>query len=117
MSVDLVNKAARVGIRQVVPMDVEPAELLESINIASSLERQRSIDLNLAPAPVPAPSAFSAARAHRKTTVSVNTAVALAKKGKRVMLIDCDLQFGDVNLLLDLERRIPSLSLFRSAAE
>ena len=104
MSVDLVNRAARVGIRQVVAMDIESLELLECINMASSLERQRSIDLNLGTRTRSRTIGFFGGKGGTgKTTVSVNTAVALAKKGKRVMLIDCDLQFGDVNLLLDLE--------------
>ncbi len=37
-----------------------------------------------------------------KTTVAVNTAVALAKMNKRVALLDFDLQFGDVGVFLDI---------------
>lgn len=37
-----------------------------------------------------------------KTTLAVNTAVALAKQGKRTVLVDLDLQFGDTSLLLNL---------------
>ncbi len=104
MSVDLVNKAARVGIRQVVDMDVEQDALVESINLATSLERQRSLDLNLGTRTRSRTIGFFGGKGGTgKTTLAVNTAVALAKKGKRVMLIDCDLQFGDDNLLLDLE--------------
>ena len=104
MSVDLVNKAARVGIRQVVQMDVDPQELFETINMANNLERQRSMDLNLGTRTRSRTIGFFGGKGGTgKTTISVNVAVALAKRGKRVMLIDCDLQFGDVNLLLDLE--------------
>ena len=39
-----------------------------------------------------------------KTTVAVNTAIGLAQKtGKRVAVMDLDLQFGDVGLMLDIE--------------
>ena len=104
MSVDLVNKAAQVGIRQVVDMLIEPQELTENIVSAATLERQRSSDLNLGNRTRSRVMGFFSGKGGTgKTTLSVNTAVALAKKGKRVMLIDCDLQFGDVNLLLDLE--------------
>ena len=37
-----------------------------------------------------------------RTTLSVNLAAALAAKGKRTLLIDASLQFGDVALTLDL---------------
>ena len=38
-----------------------------------------------------------------KTTVSTNLATALAATGRRVLLIDLDLQFGDVGLVLGIE--------------
>lgn len=104
MSVDLVNSAAKAGIRQVVEMDIEPHELAESIILAASLERQRSSDLKMGSRTRSRVIGFFCGKGGTgKTTMAVNTAAALAKKGKRVMLIDCDLQFGDVNLLLDLE--------------
>lgn len=37
-----------------------------------------------------------------KTTLAVNSAVALAEQGKRVVLVDFDVQFGDASLLLNL---------------
>lgn len=104
MSVDLVNKAAKAGIRQVVGMDIDPQELADSIILAASLERQRSSDLKMGSRTRSRVIGFFCGKGGTgKTTMAVNTAAALAKKGKRVMLIDCDLQFGDVNLLLDLE--------------
>lgn len=38
-----------------------------------------------------------------KTTISVNTAVALNKHNLKVAIIDLDLQFGDVSLLFDVQ--------------
>lgn len=104
MSVDKLSKAAQVGVRQVVDMAIEPQELTANITSAAALEKKRSADLNLGTRTRSRViSFFSGKGGAGKTTLSVNTAVALAKKDKRVMLIDCDLQFGDVNLLLDLE--------------
>lgn len=37
-----------------------------------------------------------------KTTIAVNLAVALQKKGMRVVLLDLDLQFGDVGVFMDI---------------
>lgn len=104
MTVELVNRAALSGIRQVLLLDTEQSELLESIRLVVNLERQRVSDLKVGPRSRSRTISFFCGKGGTgKTTLSVNTAVALAKKGKRVMLIDCDLQFGDVNLLLDLE--------------
>lgn len=48
---------------------------------------------------------FSAKGGCGKTSLAVNTAVALAEKGKKVAIIDLDLQFGDVPTFMDLEPR------------
>ena len=48
---------------------------------------------------------FSAKGGIGKTTIAVNTAVALAEKGKKVAIVDLDLQFGDVPTFMDLEPR------------
>ena len=47
-----------------------------------------------------------------KTLVSTNLAVALARRGKRVVLVDLDLQFGDIGLALGItpERTIYELA-------
>jgi pilus assembly protein CpaE len=49
-----------------------------------------------------------------KTLTSCNLAVALAKKGKKVALIDLDLQFGDVGLSLGVRPELTIADLARS---
>lgn len=39
-----------------------------------------------------------------KTTIAVNTAVALQSQGKKVAIIDLDLQFGDVGVFMDVPK-------------
>ncbi len=46
---------------------------------------------------------FSAKGGVGKTTVAVNYALSLARRGKRVALVDLDLSFGDVGLLLGVQ--------------
>ncbi|MCF8563835.1 response regulator [Alicyclobacillus tolerans] len=52
-----------------------------------------------------------------KTTIAVNTAVALAEQGKRVVLVDFDVQFGDTTLMLNLSPERTVLDLVRESTE
>ncbi len=45
-----------------------------------------------------------------RTTIAVNLAVAAAKQGKRVALVDGSLQFGDIAVMLNLDPRHRSLA-------
>jgi pilus assembly protein CpaE len=38
-----------------------------------------------------------------KTTIATNVAAALMREGTKVLLVDCDLQFGDVGVFLNLQ--------------
>ena len=106
ISVDLVNKAAQFGFRKVMPLDIPPQELEETINTIYTLELERNIDSNASKkVRSKVISVFSGKGGTGKTIVAVNLSTALAKLGKRVFLIDTDLQFGDVALAMDIEAK------------
>ena len=103
VTVDLVNMAAQAGIRQVMDIGIGGAEFCENINNIVARERKFS------------PSAtaerktrsnvyafFSGKGGVGKTTVCTNTAVALSSQGKKTLIIDLDLQFGDADMALDV---------------
>lgn len=48
-----------------------------------------------------------------KTTIAVNLAVKLSQMGKKVCLIDLDLQFGDVGVFLDIDAKDTLAELIR----
>lgn len=104
IDVDLVNKAAQYGFRRVLPLDTQPAELEDIISKIYSLELERNMDKNASKrVRSKVISVFSGKGGTGKTTVAINLAAALSKAGKRVFLIDADLQFGDVALAMDIE--------------
>ncbi|HOL78754.1 MAG TPA: AAA family ATPase [Clostridiales bacterium] len=104
IDVDLVNKAAQYGFRRVLTLDTQPAELEDIISKIYSLELERNMDKNASKrVRSKVISVFSGKGGTGKTTVAINLAAALSKAGKRVFLIDADLQFGDVALAMDIE--------------
>ncbi len=44
-----------------------------------------------------------------KSTVAANLAIAMARKGKRVVLVDCDLRNPTVSQIFDLKQKVPGL--------
>lgn len=105
ISVELVNRAAGYGIRKVIPFsDITAEQFSDELQQVFELEKQRSLDTNEGKKTrCKVLGFFSGKGGTGKTTVAVNTAVALAKAGKRVMLVDLDLQFGDVAISLDTD--------------
>ncbi len=107
INVELVNKAAQYGIRKVLPIDgISTEEFSESIKTVYSLEQQRILDTNEGKkVRCKAIGFFSGKGGTGKTTLAVGVAAQLARSGKRVMLLDLDLQFGDVLMALDLDTK------------
>lgn len=107
ISVELVNKAAQYGIRKVLPLDgIDREEFSKNIDTAFKLEQQRVLDTNEGKrVRCKALGFFGGKGGTGKTTVAIGVAAQLARAGKRVMLLDLDLQFGDVAMALDLDTK------------
>lgn len=118
VELDLMDLAMNSGIRKVLPFKISPEELQEHIRQANSLEKQRckSVpqDRVLSSKVI---SFFGGKGGVGKTTVAVNTATALSQMGKKTIIIDCDLQFGDINLLFDIEPKDTILELVQERGQ
>ena len=100
-----IDQAMQAGIRKVITWPSGSSMLLENIKLFNSLEKmrisnskQRKVNWESKVITV-----FGTKGGIGKTTTSVNLAVALARTGKKVALIDLDLQFGDIGVFLDIE--------------
>jgi pilus assembly protein CpaE len=110
LTADVMQQALRSGVDDVVAVSAEDAELLDAISRASARVLARG------PSPVVTPlagtpqmpgrvvSVFCTKGGTGKSVVAINLAVALAKRTiQPVVLVDADLQFGDVALMLQLQ--------------
>lgn len=103
VTVDLVNSAAQYGIRRVVDVKVAAQEFCNSLKKIVTSERKFSKKINVErKLRSYICSFFSGKGGVGKTTVSTNLAISLASRGKKTLLIDLDLQFGDADMALDL---------------
>ncbi|MDD4689584.1 MAG: AAA family ATPase [Eubacteriales bacterium] len=103
INLELLTRAMECGIRQVVGTGSDAAKLKEAIFKSHNIESQRVGDRETHSLQRKVISYFGGKGGTGKTTVSVNTAVALANAGKKTVILDLDLQFGDVPILLDIE--------------
>ncbi|WP_312653297.1 AAA family ATPase [Aminipila sp.] len=106
MDVDILQKSIKVGAHNVIEFPTSPKEFAEyiksvyhneSIRINSLNEKQNIAWMSRVV------TVFGAKGGLGKTTIATNLAVKLAEKGKKVALIDLDLQFGDIHIFLDIE--------------
>jgi len=97
------TKAMQIGVRNIFPADVTKNDIRKAIIDGVEFEHKRFADERPKDTNCRVFSFFSGKGGVGKTTIAVNTALGLAMKGKKVLIIDGDLQFGDVNLHLDLE--------------
>ena len=104
VTVDLVNYAARFGIRQVLPLDMKDNEFYSRVVQVNEYEKVIQAQLNIQKRVRSKVIAFFGCKGGTgKSVMATNLAVALSKRGSNVILLDMDLRFGDQNILLDLE--------------
>src|SRR5438067_6239341 len=107
LSTDLFRQALRAGIRDVLPAPVDTTQLAEAVRrVVGSLSATRM------PTPGYAEPAgelghvvtvFSTKGGAGKSVIAANLAVVLARRASRpVVLVDADLQFGDIAVMLKL---------------
>ena len=117
ITVDLVSNAARFGVKGVIPMETNAEDFEKELLNIFDLERQRRLDTNESKnIRSKVLSFFGGKGGTGKTTLAVNAATQIAKLGKRTMLIDLDLQFGDVTMALDLNPRNTIVELVQDRA-
>jgi pilus assembly protein CpaE len=112
LTAEVLQGALRAGVDDVVAVTAEDSELLDSVSRAAARVKVRRPAVVVPPPPpaaaAPGPkgrviSVFCSKGGTGKSVVAINLAVALAKRTiQPVVLIDADLQFGDVALMLQL---------------
>jgi pilus assembly protein CpaE len=104
VALDVVRRMMRIGVKDIFPQPLQTQELLSEMARAVSAKRERIKASQGAKGGV---TAFIDAKGGvGSTTLAVNVAHVLAEKHKaEVLIIDFDLQFGDVALSLDLHPR------------
>jgi len=103
---DLLHSALRAGVDDVVASSSSPAEIEAVFKDALDKANRRSgghPETGGASAPGTVVTVMSTKGGVGKTVVATNLAVAMASLGKTVALVDLDLQFGDVGIVLGLE--------------
>lgn len=100
------QQAVKAGIRNILKWPVKQEELFEDIRYLYNIETVRSNRkpvLSGSKRMAQVVTVFGTKGGIGKTTISVNLAVALSRLGKKVAIVDLDLQFGDVGVFLDMD--------------
>ena len=101
---ELMARAMNCGISRVLTLSMTPEAITAGIEEAVLKVRNRQESASVREFDSRLISIFSTKGGSGKTTIAVNMAVAMARLGKRVVLVDLDLQFGDVGVFLNVSR-------------
>ena len=111
LTASVLQQALRAGVEDVVAVSAEDDELLDAISRASARVMARvpsdaapAAPASSAPTPGRVVTVFGTKGGTGKSVLAINLAVTLAKRTiQPVVLVDADLQFGDVALMLQLQ--------------
>lgn len=101
---DIMTRAMTCGVSRVVTTDMDPKDICSSLVMELARLRNRQSSMRVQDYDSRVVTVYGAKGGCGKTTVAVNLAVALQKSGKKVALLDLDLEFGDVGVFLNLPR-------------
>lgn len=114
VSISLVNEAAKRGIRQVFDFSVDGEEFTAALGEVNEIEQRLMGQLKIEKRVRAKVIAFYGVKGGVGTTsIVTNVAAALASRGKKVILLDFDLQYGDSNLFLDVDSKDTIVELAR----
>ena len=103
VTVDIVNMAAQAGVRQVLDLSISGEDFCKAIDKIVSKERKFNVSAGAEKKTRSNVYGFFSGKGGvGKTTICTNVAASLASRGKKTLLIDLDLQFGDADMALDL---------------
>ncbi len=113
---DQMHKILQSGVHYILPENIEPINLIAELKGIYSNESNRILALENTGAKSSKSKVimvFGPKDGVGKTTLAVNMAIKLAQRNNKVVLLDCDLQSGDVGILLGMNPRNTILELIQ----